>query len=82
MIQAAQGGAGILSLEVDPDGFIKKFGAGFCAEDNFEKLVQETKARLADSRGAVLAGNGAEHMVAEWLDNDANTEAFLKHLGA
>jgi hypothetical protein len=82
MIQAAQGGAGILSLEVDPDGFIKKFGAGFCAENDFEKLVQETKVRLADSRGAEVAGNGAERMVAEWLDNDANTEAFVKHLGA
>lgn len=81
MIQAAQGGAGILSLEVDPDGFIGKFGAGFCAEGDFARLVQETGARLADDNSAAISGRGAARMIAEWLDNGANTGAFLKYLG-
>lgn len=80
MIQAAQGGAGILSLEVDPDGFIGKFGAGFCAHGNFEKLAEATRAMLASGQSAEAAGHGAERMVTEWLDNDTNTEAFLEHL--
>jgi hypothetical protein len=82
MIQAAQGGAGILSLEVDPDGFIGKFGAGFCAEGDFARLVQETGARLADDNSAAISGRGAERMIAEWLDNDANTKAFLRRLAS
>lgn len=80
MIQAAQGGAGILSLEVDPDGFIEKFGAGFCAQGDFMRLAEATRAMLASPPSAEAAGRGAERMVAEWLDNDANTEAFLEYL--
>jgi len=80
MIQAAQGGAGILSLEVDPDGFIGKFGAGFCANGDFERLVVESSKRLSSESDWQTEGRGAERMVAEWLDNDANTEAFLEYL--
>lgn len=80
MIQAAQGGAGILSLEVDPDGFIGKFNAGYCANGDFGRLVDEVTKQLANSSGAEAAARGAERMVAEWLDNGANTEAFLEYL--
>ena len=82
MIQAAQGGAGIFSLEVDPDGFIEKFDAGICAHGDFEKLVHEAGRRLADPKEAMRAGLGAERMVADWLDNDANTKAFLRGLAS
>ncbi|MFM8808319.1 MAG: hypothetical protein ACKOJB_05335, partial [Chthoniobacterales bacterium] len=80
MIQAAQGSAGVLSLEVDPDGFIGTFGAGFCAKGNFERLVDELSKRLSSESVWEREGRGAEKMVADWLDNDANTEAFLEYL--
>jgi glycosyltransferase involved in cell wall biosynthesis len=80
MIQAAQGSAGILSLEVDPDGFIGKFGAGFCANGDFGRLVDASSKRLSGESDWQSEGRGAERMVAEWLDNDANTEAFLEYL--
>jgi len=77
MIQAAQGEAGILSLEVDPDGFIGKFGAGFCAGRDFARLVEAAGRLLGDPPETAAAGRGAARMVAEWLDNDVNTTAFL-----
>ncbi|MFM7374801.1 MAG: hypothetical protein ACKO39_06590, partial [Chthoniobacterales bacterium] len=80
MIQAAQGSAGVLSLEVDPDGFIGTFGAGFCAKGNFDLLVDESSKRLSSESVWEREGRGAEKMVADWLDNDANTEAFLEYL--
>lgn len=80
MIQAAQGGAGILSLEVDPDGLIGKFGAGSCAGGDFDRLVGQTRMGLSDPQCARDAGRGAARMVREWLDNEANTKAFLRGL--
>lgn len=80
MIQAAQGEAGILSLEVDPDGFIGEFAAGYCAKQDFPGLVAAAERLLADPEQVAAAGRGAARMVAEWLDNDANTTAFLRGL--
>jgi len=82
MIQAAQGEAGILSLEVDPDGFIGKFKAGVCAGRDFVRLVAETERLLSDPGPAAAAGQGAQRMVTEWLDNDVNVDAFLRGLPA
>lgn len=78
MIQAAQGGAGLLSLELDPDGLLKFFGAGYCADGDFELLVGRTRGLVADRDEAERMGNDAGRMVTEWLDNAANTEAFLE----
>lgn len=80
MIQAAQGEAGILSLEVDPDGFIGKFRAGCCAERDFERLVAEAGRLLSEPEEARAAGRGAARMVDQWLDNGTNTAAFLQGL--
>jgi glycosyltransferase involved in cell wall biosynthesis len=80
MIQAAQGGAGILSLELDPDGLIETFGAGFCALGDFDLLIAKAYALLADGDVSKRMGDGAEKMIAEWLDNSQNTEAFLEGL--
>ena len=82
MIQAAQGEAGILSLEVDPDGLIGKFRAGFCAQGDFDRLVEQTRMGLSDPQFAHEAGHGAARMVREWLDNEVNTTAFLRGLEA
>ena len=80
MIQAAQGAAGILSLELDPDGLIETFGAGFCAQGDFELFVAKARELLAESGNSQRMGDGAQRMVTEWLDNGKNTEAFLEGL--
>ncbi len=80
MIQAAQGGAGILSLDLDPDGLIQIFRAGFCAMGDFELLVKKTRLVLANPQEVSLMGEGAGVMLHEWLDNEKNTRAFLEGL--
>jgi glycosyltransferase involved in cell wall biosynthesis len=80
MIQAAQGAAGILSLELDPDGLIETFGAGFSAGGDVELFVAKTRELLAESGNSQRMGDGAQKMVSEWLDNAKNTEAFLEGL--
>jgi glycosyltransferase involved in cell wall biosynthesis len=80
MIQAAQGGTGIISLEMDPDGMIGRFGAGFCAEGDFERMVAEISRLLAEPAAFNALGSGAERIIAEWLDNGKNTQAFLNGL--
>ena len=80
MIQAAQGRAGILSLELDPDGLIRTFNAGFCAGGDFELLVEKTRALLGNSPEAEQMGEGAREMLHDWLDNAKNTESFLHGL--
>jgi glycosyltransferase involved in cell wall biosynthesis len=80
MIQAAQGGAGILSLELDPDGLIETFGAGFSAGGDFELFVTKARELLAESGNSQSMGDGAEKMIGAWLDNSQNTDAFLEGL--
>jgi glycosyltransferase involved in cell wall biosynthesis len=80
MIHAAQGGAGILSLELDPDGLIGNFGAGFCAEGDVERLAATAGVLLTDPSASLRMGEGAGRMLSEWLDNEANVRAFLKGL--
>lgn len=80
MIQTGQGASGILSLDVDPDGLIGKFSAGFCARGDFDSLVRETRRLLEDPDAAEECVRGSERMVREWLDNDLNARAFLEYL--
>ncbi len=80
MIQAAQGGAGILSLDLDPDGLTEIFGAGFCSHGDFDLLVAKTRELLVDKMASRRAGEGARRMLSEWLDNRKNTNAFLEGL--
>jgi glycosyltransferase involved in cell wall biosynthesis len=80
MIQAAQGRAGILSLDLDPDDLVKTFCAGFCAQGDFEQLVARTRELLADRIASEKMGQGAERMISKWFDNQLNTDAFLEGL--
>ena len=80
MIQAAQGGAGILSLSLDPDGLIETFNAGFCARGDFSALVSRTAELLQDSMETGRMGCGAAKMINRWLNNQRNTDAFLEGL--
>lgn len=80
MIQAAQGGAGIFSLEVDPNGMISRYGAGFCANGDLNALCTEARRVIADSNALSDISAGASVMVNEWLDNSKNTDLFLAGL--
>lgn len=80
MIQAAQGGTAILSLELDPDGLIRTFDAGFCADGDFESLVSRASVLICDKESSERMANGAHRMLSEWLDNKKNTDAFLEGL--
>ena len=80
MIQAAQGDAGIVALEGDPDGMITRFGAGVTAGGDFELMVREIQRLLSDSYALSAVSSGASRIISEWLDNGANTEAFLHGL--
>lgn len=80
MIQAAQGGAGIFSLEVDPNGMISKYGAGFCANGDFEALCLESRRTIADPAALSSVAAGASSMVSEWLDNSKSIDLFLAGL--
>jgi len=80
MIQAAQGGAGIVSLKMDPDGMIARFSIGLCAKGDFELMAAELALLLTNPDSWTAMGVSAEMMIAEWLDNGKNTEAFLEGL--
>jgi hypothetical protein len=80
MIQAAQGSAGILSLDLDPDGLIEKFGAGFCAGGGFEQLVSRTRELLGNPYLSETMGQASQSMIGEWFENGRNADAFLEGL--
>jgi glycosyltransferase involved in cell wall biosynthesis len=80
MIQAAQGGAGIFSLDVDPNGMIARYGAGLCANGDFNVLCVELKRVIADPNALSVIAAGASVMVDEWLDNSKNMDLFLAGL--
>jgi Glycosyl transferases group 1 len=79
-IQAAQGSAAILSLAVDPDTVLTRYGTGRCAGDDGEKFFAEA-ARLMRDRGArgVLQSQ-AEKFVTALHDNGKNVDSFLAGL--
>jgi len=80
MIQAAQGGCGIVALAGDPDGMIARFSAGFSAGGDFENLLEGIRGLLDNPSACRAAGLGAERILTEWLDNQRNTDAFLEGL--
>jgi len=80
MIQAAQGDAGIVAFEGDPDGMLARFGAGVTAGGDFELMVTQINRLLNDPSALAVISVGASRIISEWLDNDRNTESFLQGL--
>ena len=80
-IQAAMGGAAILSLEVDPDGVLARYGGGVVAQSE-ENLLAEAKALAASPERVASIGRRAPMFVNELLDNSRNVQAFLDGLAA
>ena len=79
-IQAGQGEAGLLSLAVNTDGLLDRFGAGYCAGDDPARLHALARLLLTEASERRKCQLGAARFVAEWHDNDRNVDAFLAGL--
>ncbi len=79
-IQAAQGGAAILSLAVDPDMVLTRYGAGLCAGGDVENFFREAARLLGDPAALSALQNQASQFVTELHDNAKNVDAFLSGL--
>jgi glycosyltransferase involved in cell wall biosynthesis len=76
-IQAGQGEAAILSLAVNTDGLLTKFGAGVCAGDDQRAFIEVARALFHDAEKRRAMQLGAARFVSDWHDNDRNVAAFL-----
>lgn len=76
-IQAGQGHTAIASLRIDSDRLLQKFGAGFCANGDFQKLVDLSRNLLDDPHKLAEAQSGAARFVNTWHDNRTNVDRFL-----
>ena len=79
-IQAGLAGTALLSLRVDPDGMIGLFHSGILAGDDMKALIQGAHAMLSRPELLDEAQRGNARMIAEWLDNERNTNIFLEGL--
>ncbi|GAB4181846.1 MAG: hypothetical protein Fur0032_22960 [Terrimicrobiaceae bacterium] len=79
-LHAAVGGAAIASLEVDPDGCIRTFGAGCVANGRPEVLAEGIRKLLQQPAAWRSASVGVRSFIAAWHDNARNVDAFLEGL--
>ncbi|MCE5185488.1 MAG: glycosyltransferase family 4 protein [Planctomycetaceae bacterium] len=61
-VQAANAGAAILSLNVNPDDFLSRHRCGFCAGGDWKVLVETLKMWLADGQAEQFGQNGREYI--------------------
>ena len=80
-IQAGLGRTALLSLDVNPDGIFERFGLGFFAAGDMEKLKSGAFEMLRDNANLVGMQEGCARFVAEMHDNVKETDAFLAGLG-
>ncbi len=62
-IQAGKCGTPILSLKVNPDGFIDKYGCGLCADDDWGLFVDMLKQMLDTVRAGEYAANSRRYVL-------------------
>lgn len=80
-IQAGLGRTALLSLDVNPDGIFEKFGLGFFAAGDMEKLKSGASEMLRHNANLVVMQESCARFVAEMHDNVKETDAFLAGLG-
>ncbi len=61
-IQACEHATPILSLNVNPDGFLDQHNCGICCDDRFECLVDSLNSILADNRYVELGKNARKYV--------------------
>jgi glycosyltransferase involved in cell wall biosynthesis len=49
-IEACKNGTPILSLNVNPDNFLSRFNCGICADDDWERFVQQLRTMLESEK--------------------------------
>jgi glycosyltransferase involved in cell wall biosynthesis len=81
-IQAALGGAAILSLSVDPDAVLTRYGAGLCAGGDEARFFAAATQLRNDAELLRRSQNQAARFVAELHDTEKNVNAFLAGLPA
>ena len=79
-IQTGQGGGTILSLQVDPDGLLTEYGAGRCAEGDWETFLDDARELLGNAELRATLQGRCGQFVGEWHDNERNVTAFLEGL--
>lgn len=79
-IQAAQGGAAILSLKVDPDTVLTRYGAGLCTGGDPKMFFAEAERLRRDSVALGALQSQASRFVTELHDTAKNVDAFLAGL--
>lgn len=62
-IQACNSAAPILSLNVNPDGFLDEYNCGICCNGNRGALADSLRTLLADGLGAGLGRNGRQYVL-------------------
>ena len=60
-IQACKCATAILSLNVNPDGFLDKYSCGICCDGNTERLAESLRFMLEKNRYVELGGNGRKY---------------------
>lgn len=79
-IQAGQGGAAILSFEVDSDGVLSRHGAGICAQRDETRFFAVAGELMNERDKLATMQRASSRFVDDVLDNNKNVEAFLKGL--
>ncbi|MHC5059870.1 MAG: glycosyltransferase family 4 protein [Planctomycetota bacterium] len=74
-IQAGKCSTPILSLKVNPDGFLDKYGCGLCADDDWQRFVDMFKQML-DTEKAEQYGIGGRRYVMENHDVSQIVEQY------
>ena len=80
-IQAGLGRTALLSLDVNPDGIFERFGLGFFAAGDMEKLKSGASEMLRHNANLVVMQESCARFVADMHDNVKETDAFLAGLG-
>ncbi|MCE5185490.1 MAG: glycosyltransferase family 4 protein [Planctomycetaceae bacterium] len=61
-IQACKAGAAILSLAVNPDGFLDRYQCGICAQGSEPRLLEELRRLLNNDLYLALGRNGRDYV--------------------
>jgi glycosyltransferase involved in cell wall biosynthesis len=77
-IQAGISSTAILTLKVNPDGFLDRFNCGLCANGDWAVFIRSLKSLLAEQRYIEL-GKKARRYVEENHDVTRIIEQYKKH---
>ena len=61
-VQSCKAGAPILSLNVNPDGFLDKHNCGFCANGNWDLFVSKLNEWIDTDQATALGQNGGDYI--------------------